>query len=78
MDFQPMGPSQLRNGCYRQSKLSSRRVKGKGNALKAGFAACTGDIIVMLDADGSADPNEIPLLLQHCWQGMILLKDRVL
>lgn len=34
--------------------------KGKGNALKEGFAACTGDIIVMLDADGSADPNEIP------------------
>lgn len=33
---------------------------GKGNALKAGFAACTGDIIVTLDADGSADPNEIP------------------
>ena len=34
--------------------------QGKGNALKAGFAACNGDIIVMLDADGSADPGEIP------------------
>lgn len=34
--------------------------KGKGNALRAGFAACTGDIIVMLDADGSTDPAEIP------------------
>jgi glycosyltransferase involved in cell wall biosynthesis len=34
--------------------------KGKGDALRAGFAACTGDIIVMLDADGSADPTEIP------------------
>jgi glycosyltransferase involved in cell wall biosynthesis len=33
--------------------------KGKGNALAAGFAAATGDIIVMLDADGSADPAEI-------------------
>src|SRR5437588_8182347 len=32
----------------------------KGDALRAGFAACTGDIIVMLDADGSADPKEIP------------------
>src|SRR2546423_5518844 len=27
--------------------------KGKGDALRIGFAACTGDIIVMLDADGS-------------------------
>jgi len=34
--------------------------RGKGNALFEGFAACTGDIIVMLDADGSTDPGEIP------------------
>ncbi|WP_242424627.1 glycosyltransferase family 2 protein, partial [Frankia sp. EI5c] len=33
--------------------------RGKGNALACGFAASTGDIIVMLDADGSADPGEI-------------------
>jgi hypothetical protein len=33
--------------------------KGKGNALACGFAAVTGDIVVMLDADGSADPAEI-------------------
>src|SRR5579859_2476357 len=30
--------------------------RGKGNALREGFAHCTGDIIVMLDADGSAAP----------------------
>src|SRR5215470_184132 len=34
--------------------------KGKGDALRVGFAACTSDIIVTLDADGSADPEEIP------------------
>ena len=33
---------------------------GKGNALACGFDRATGDIIVMLDADGSADPREIP------------------
>ncbi|MCA1668819.1 MAG: glycosyltransferase family 2 protein [Thermomicrobia bacterium] len=33
---------------------------GKGAALRAGFAAASGDIIVMLDADGSMDPAEIP------------------
>jgi glycosyltransferase involved in cell wall biosynthesis len=34
--------------------------RGKGNALACGFAACTGDIVVMIDADGSTDPAEIP------------------
>jgi len=34
--------------------------RGKGNALACGFAAATGDVIVMFDADGSADPAEIP------------------
>jgi glycosyltransferase involved in cell wall biosynthesis len=34
--------------------------RGKGNALACGFAAAHGDIIVMLDADGSTDPAEIP------------------
>jgi len=33
--------------------------KGKGDALITGFKACSGDIIVMVDADGSADGQEI-------------------
>jgi glycosyltransferase involved in cell wall biosynthesis len=36
---------------------------GKGSALQSGFSACTGDIIVMIDADGSNDPAEIPLFV---------------
>lgn len=32
---------------------------GKGAALRAGFEAARGDIVVMLDADGSMDPREI-------------------
>jgi glycosyltransferase involved in cell wall biosynthesis len=37
--------------------------RGKGDALRCGFAAATGDIIVTLDADGSTDPAEIPVLI---------------
>ena len=33
---------------------------GKGDALQAGFAAAKGEIIVMMDADGSTDGKEIP------------------
>ena len=36
--------------------------RGKGDALACGFAVASGDIIVMIDADGSTDPGEIPLL----------------
>jgi glycosyltransferase involved in cell wall biosynthesis len=43
--------------------------RGKGNALACGFAAATGDIVVMLDADGSADPGEIPLFVQALVDG---------
>jgi len=37
--------------------------RGKGDALRIGFAAATGDIIVMMDADGSTDPSEIPMFV---------------
>lgn len=40
-------------------RIVQQRGKGKGDALAAGFAACTGDIIVMIDADGSTDGREI-------------------
>lgn len=42
---------------------------GKGNALAAGFAACRGDIVVMLDADGSANPEEIPKFVEALLAG---------
>jgi glycosyltransferase involved in cell wall biosynthesis len=39
--------------------IISQQGRGKGDALLAGFAACTGDIIVTIDADGSTDGGEI-------------------
>lgn len=46
--------------CRHDIEIVPQTRKGKGNALALGFAAATGDVIVMLDADGSADPAEIP------------------
>ena len=43
--------------------------KGKGNALACGCAAAEGDIIVMLDADGSTDPAEIPRFIEPLLDG---------
>jgi Glycosyl transferase family 2 len=38
--------------------------RGKGDAFRTGFAAVTGNLVVMLDADGSADPAEIPRFVE--------------
>jgi glycosyltransferase involved in cell wall biosynthesis len=47
---------------------------GKGDALAAGFAACRGEVVVMLDADGSADGAEIPRFVDALLDGADLVK----
>ena len=41
------------------ARIIHQSGKGKGDAIRLGFAACTCDIIVMIDGDGSTDPEEI-------------------
>ncbi len=43
--------------------------RGKGNALACGFEAATGDVIAMVDADGSTDPSEIPKFVHALLSG---------
>lgn len=43
--------------------------KGFGDALAHGFKNASGDIIVIMDADGSPDPQEIPQLLAKLNEG---------
>jgi glycosyltransferase involved in cell wall biosynthesis len=45
---------------YPAATIVHQEGRGKGDALRAGFAAAKGDIIVMMDADGSTDGKEIP------------------
>ncbi len=47
---------------------------GKGSALRSGFSAATGEIIVMLDADGSTDPREIPAFVDALLDGADYVK----
>ncbi len=43
--------------------------EGKGDAIKCGLEAATGDIIVLMDADGSANPLEIPIFVKTLLAG---------
>lgn len=47
---------------------------GKGVALQAGFNAATGDIIVMMDADGSMAPEEAIFFIGALMSGADLVK----
>ena len=47
---------------------------GKGAALRSGFAAATGEIIVMLDGDGSTDPAELPAFVGALLAGADMAK----
>jgi len=43
-----------------QVRIIYQKGKGKGDAIRFGIQEATGDIIVILDADASMDPGEIP------------------
>jgi glycosyltransferase involved in cell wall biosynthesis len=50
-------------------RVVNQTRRGKGNALACGFAVATGDVIAMIDADGSTDPAEIPQFVQALLDG---------
>jgi hypothetical protein len=55
-------------------RVIQQQGRGKGAALRTGFAAAQGDIIVMLDADGSTDPREIPAFVGALLAGADFVK----
>ncbi len=59
---------------YPDIRVVMQEGRGKGAALRTGFAAAKGDIIVMLDADGSTDPAEIPLYVGALLAGADFVK----
>lgn len=55
-------------------RVVQRPPRGKGDALRAGFASATGDVIVTMDADGSMDPGEVDVFLAMLAVGFDLVK----
>ena len=53
--------------------VENRRKPGKGNALRAGFEAATGDLLMMMDADYSHRPEDIPAFLSAMREGIGLV-----
>ncbi len=55
-------------------RFVQQQGRGKGAALRSGFSAARGDIVVMLDADGSTDPREIPSFVEALLNGADFVK----
>ena len=56
------------------ARIVQERAPGKGAALRAGFEAANGEVVVMLDADGSMHPREIDRFLAAIDEGFDLVK----
>lgn len=56
------------------ARIILEKRKGKGIALRTGFNAAEGDVIVMLDADGSMAPEEIPVYVGAILAGADFVK----
>lgn len=68
------GTSDIARSLRDDVKVVLQPKKGKGIALRTGFEAATGDMIVMLDADGSMDPDEIILFVAALVAGADFVK----
>ena len=55
-------------------KVVLEKKKGKGAAMFAGYQAASGDILVVMDADGSNDPREIPRYIKPLLEGADFVK----
>ncbi|MDD5589873.1 MAG: glycosyltransferase family 2 protein [Candidatus Portnoybacteria bacterium] len=53
----------------RHKVIFHEKNKGKGGALRTGFSAAFGDIILIQDADLEYDPQEYPILLAPILEG---------
>jgi glycosyltransferase involved in cell wall biosynthesis len=60
--------------CRPDLRIVAQQKNGKGDALRAGFLAATGDIIVMIDADGSMSPKEISHFVHFLNNGFDFVK----
>ena len=72
--FSTDGTVEVARKLYPSIRVINEARRGKGLALRRGFEAATGDIIVMLDADGSADPEEIPFFVGALLSGVDFAK----
>jgi glycosyltransferase involved in cell wall biosynthesis len=68
------GTSEVARRLRPEVRIIQQAGRGKGAALRTGFAHASGELVVMLDADGSMDPAEIPAYIGALLAGADMAK----
>lgn len=58
----------------RISKIVTQKNRGKGGALSRGFLESSGEIVIMIDADGSMDLSELGRFAEAVASGKLIVK----
>lgn len=69
------GSPEVAAGCGARVVREARR--GYGAAVHTGLECARGDVVCVLDADGSVDPGELPGLVGRLWQADLVVGRRV-
>ena len=59
----------IKNNPEKNAKLIRQTGKGKGDAVRLGFANAGGDILMILDADLTVAPEELPKFYEALLRG---------
>ncbi|HNH39628.1 MAG TPA: glycosyltransferase family 2 protein [Microthrixaceae bacterium] len=70
----PDRTGEIAKALHNRVRVINEPRRGKGTALRTGFDAAACDVVVMVDADGSMDPAEIPLYVDGIAQGYDFVK----
>ena len=68
------GTVEVAKACLPNVKIVLEKTPGKGAALRAGYNAASGDILLVIDADGSNDPREISRYVRALLEGADFVK----
>lgn len=68
------GTIAIAKACLPSVKIVIEETSGKGAAMRAGYKAATGDILIVIDADGSNDPREIGRYVRALLEGADFVK----
>ncbi|HXA55784.1 MAG TPA: glycosyltransferase [Candidatus Acidoferrum sp.] len=61
--------NEMRNWPNRRVKLFRQTGKGKGDAVRLGFANASGDVLMILDADLTVPPEDLPRFFDAWYSG---------